>query len=77
MVASLTTCPLSAPTRAKYSPSGSQTITSSPVIRKQDKISLFAEKDFPEPGVPRITPFGVRSFFLSAMIMLLLSAFRP
>ena len=28
-------------------------------------------------GVPRITPFGVLNFFLSAIIMLLESAFRP
>lgn len=38
---------------------------------------LFAEKDFPEPGVPRIRPFGFFSFFRSTMIMLLESAFSP
>lgn len=38
---------------------------------------LVFENDFPEPGVPRISPFGFLSFFLSTMIMLLLSAFNP
>lgn len=40
-------------------------------------ISLLAEKDFPEPGVPRISPLGFFSFFLSTMIMLLERAFKP
>ena len=48
-----------------------------PVIRKQDKISLFAEKDFPEPGVPKDYPVWRPQLFLSAIIMLLESAFRP
>ena len=77
LVESLTTCPFSASTSAKYSPSGSQIIMSSFVERKQDKISRLAEKDLPLPGVPRITPFGVLRRFLSAMIMLLERAFRP
>ncbi len=40
-------------------------------------ISLFAAKDFPDPGVPRISPFGFFDFFLSTMIRLLLVAFSP
>ena len=52
-------------------------IISSFVIRKQLKISRFALKLLPLPGVPKITPFGVRSLLRSAMIMLLLSAFNP
>ena len=47
------------------------------VIRKQERISRFALKDLPLPGVPRITPFGVRSRFRSAIIMLLERAFKP
>ena len=46
-------------------------------IRKQERISLFALKDFPLPGVPSITPFGVRSRFRSAIIMLFERAFKP
>ena len=50
---------------------------SSRVAKKALVISLFAEKDLPEPGVPRIRPLGFFSFFLSTMIMLLLKAFSP
>ena len=46
-------------------------------IKKLLVISLFAAKDLPDPGVPRISPFGFLSFLRSTMIMLLLSAFNP
>ena len=65
------------PETAQKFGTGSQMIISSFVIRKQLKISRFALKLLPLPGVPKITPFGVRSLFLSAIIMLLLSAFNP
>jgi len=64
-------------TSAEYSASGSQTMISSSVIRKQFVISLFAEKDLPEPGVPRISPFGFFKRFRSTIIMLLDNAFSP
>ena len=67
----------SACTSAEYSASGSQTMISSSVIRKQLVISLFAENDLPEPGVPRISPFGFFKRFRSTMIMLLDNAFNP
>ncbi|EJW94824.1 hypothetical protein EVA_17069 [gut metagenome] len=50
---------------------------SSSVTKNAFVISLFAEKDLPEPGVPRIRPFGFFSFFLSTIIRLLDRAFRP
>ena len=40
-------------------------------------ISRLAEKDLPEPGVPRIRPLGFLRAFLSTMMRLLLRAFRP
>ena len=64
-------------TRGKYSASGSQTMMSSSVMRKALVISRFAEKLLPEPGVPRIRPFGFLSCLRSTMIMLLESAFSP
>ena len=42
-----------------------------------DVISRFAAKDFPLPGVPKISPFGFLSCFLSQSIMLLERAFKP
>ena len=45
---------------------------SSCVAKKALVISLFAENDFPEPGVPKISPLGFFSFFLSTIIILLL-----
>lgn len=36
-----------------------------------------AEKDLPEPGVPKISPLGFLSCLRSTMIMLLDSAFSP
>ena len=50
---------------------------SSFVIKNAFVISLFAEKDLPEPGVPRISPLGFFRSFLSHIIMLLESAFNP
>ena len=64
-------------TSGAYSASGSQMMMSSSVTRKALVISLLALKDFPEPGVPRISPFGFLSSFLSTMIRLLERAFSP
>ena len=50
---------------------------SSSVMRKAFVISRFAEKDLPEPGVPKISPLGFLSRLRSTMIMLLDSAFSP
>ena len=47
-------------------------IISSVVVRKAFAISLFAENDLPEPGVPRISPFG----FLSRRTFLLQEIFQ-
>lgn len=55
------TCPPSWETRAAYSASGSQIMMSSFVTRKALVISRLAEKDLPEPGVPRIRPLGFLS----------------
>ena len=41
---------------------GSHRSTTSRVAKKALVISLFAEKDLPEPGVPRIRPLGFFSF---------------
>ena len=71
------TCPPSRRTRGEYSSSGSIMAISSGVIRKALVISRLAEKDLPEPGVPRIRPLGFFSFFRSAIIRLLLRAFSP
>ena len=71
------TWPLNFCTRGAYSPSGSQTMMSSSVASMTLAISLFAENDFPDPGVPRISPLGFLSFFLSAMIRLLDKALSP
>ena len=54
-----------------------QTAAYSVEIRKQFVISLFAEKDLPEPGVPRISPFGFFRRFRSTIIMFLDNAFNP
>ena len=53
------TCPLRRCTREKYSASGSQMIKSSSVMRNAFVISRLAAKDFPLPGVPKISPLGV------------------
>ena len=50
---------------------------SSSVTRNALAISRLAEKDLPEPGVPRIRPLGFLSFFLSTIIRLLDRALRP
>ena len=71
------TSPLNCLTRLPYSPSGSQIMTSSSVVRIAFAISRFAENDLPEPGVPKIKPFGFLSIFLSAIIRLWLKAFNP
>ena len=71
------TCPPSRMTSGEYSLSGSATMISSSVTRNALAISRLAEKDFPEPGVPRIRPLGFLSFFLSTMIRLLDRALRP
>ena len=73
----LMTCPSNFCTSAVYSASGSHTITSSSVTRNALAISLLAEKDLPEPGVPRISPLGFLSFFRSTIIRLLDRAFSP
>ena len=52
-------------------------IMSSFVTRNTLRISRFAEKLLPLPGVPRIRPLGVFSCFLSARIILPEVAFRP
>lgn len=70
-------CPCRCCTNGKYSPSGSQMIMSSVVFRKLSKISLFTLKDLPEPGVPKISPFGFLSLLLFAIIMLPETVFRP
>ena len=64
-------------TSAPYSASGSQIRMSSFVVRNTLMISRLAEKDFPLPGVPRISPLGFFSSLRSTMIRLLLRAFRP
>ena len=70
-------CPLNRWTRGAYSASGSQMMTSSSDTKKALAISRLAAKDLPEPGVPRISPLGFLRDFLSTMIRLLESAFRP
>ena len=50
---------------------------SSVVVKNTFVISRFALNDLPEPGVPRISPFGFLSCLRSAIIMLLDTAFRP
>ena len=50
---------------------------SSVVVRKQSSISLFTEKLFPEPGVPRIRPLGFLSLDLLALIIFPESVFTP
>ena len=52
------TCPPRRRTRGKYSASGSQMMMSSFVTRNTLRISRFAEKLLPLPGVPRIRPLG-------------------
>ena len=52
-------------------------IMSSVVFRKLSKISLFTLNDLPEPGVPKISPFGFFSLLLFAMIMLPETVFKP
>ena len=52
-------------------------IISSWVEKKTLTNSRLAVKDLPEPGVPRIRPFGFLSCFLSATIILLEMAFKP
>lgn len=47
------------------------------VTRNALVISRFAEKDLSEPGVPRISPLGFLSFFLSTMIRLFDRTFSP
>ena len=64
-------------TTGKYSASGSQMMISSFVTRNTLRISLFAEKLLPLPGVPRIRPLGVFNCFRSARIMLPDVALRP
>ena len=71
------TCPPRAVTRGAYSASGSIMAISSFVTRNALAISLLAEKDLPEPGVPRIRPLGFFSFLRSHMIRLLERAFTP
>ncbi len=71
------TCPCSRSTRGAYSDSGSHTMMSSVVSRKQLAISRLAEKDLPEPGVPKIRPLGFFSFLRSTMIRLLDRALMP
>ena len=73
----LMTCPPNLATSGEYSDSGSEMMISSSVTKKLFAISLFAENDLPEPGVPRIRAFGFFSFLRSTMIILLESAFRP
>ena len=50
---------------------------SSFVTRNTLAISRLAEKDLPLPGVPKISPFGFFSSFLSTMMRLLERAFSP
>ena len=45
--------------------------------KKQLAISRFALKDLPEPGVPKIRPFGFFSSFRSTMMRLLDRALMP
>ena len=71
------TCPSKRWTSAVYSASGSQMMISSSVTRKALAISRLAENDLPEPGVPRISPFGFFKALRSTMIRLLESAFSP
>ena len=52
------TSPLNSFTSEEYSFSGSQIKISSSLTRIALTISLLAEKDFPDPGVPKISPFG-------------------
>ena len=52
-------------------------IMSSSVMRKAFVISLLAAKLLPLPGVPKISPFGFLSCFLSQSIILLERAFKP
>ena len=73
----LITWPPNLAVKAEYSDSGSEIIMSSSVTRKLFAISLLAENDFPEPGVPRISAFGFLSFFLSTIIMLFERALSP
>ena len=73
----LITCPFNRSTSGAYSASGSQMMMSSSVTRKALAISRFALNDLPDPGVPRISPFGFFSIFRSTMIRLLESALRP
>ena len=40
-------------------------------------LPLLAENDLPDPGVPSINPLGFFSFFLSAIIILLDTWFKP
>ena len=49
------------------------------IIRNQERIGDFTlcGKGLPEPGVPRISPLGFLSFFLSTMIRLFDRAFSP
>ena len=77
LVASFTTVPPKDSTRGKYSPSGSQMMISSSVLVNTLYISLFAAKDFPEPGIPMMSPLGFSSCFLSAKIRFLVYLLRP
>ena len=72
-----TTWPPRRLTRGAYSSSGSQISTSSSVTRNTLVISRLAEKDLPEPGVPRIRPLGFLSSFRSTMMRLLDRALMP
>ena len=66
------TCPPKRSTSGLYSDSGSEIIMSSSVTKNAFAISLFAAKDLPDPGVPKISPFG----FLSRRTFLLQEIFQ-
>ena len=73
----LITWPPKASTNGLYSASGSQIRISSWLLKNVSVISLLALNDFPEPGTPKISPFGFCNAFLLASIILLLMALSP
>ena len=70
-------CPPNAAARARYSRSGSMTITSSSRLRNMPAISCLTVKDLPPPDVPSTNPLEFMWLRRSARIGLPLRAFDP
>lgn len=70
-------CPPNAAARARYSRSGSMTMTSSSRLRNMPAISCLTVKDLPPPDVPSTNPLEFMWLRRSARIGLPLLALLP